>query len=93
MTKAGLAQKVKIICVCATILLFVLAVIITCQYVKIGRLSSQSAMLDRKINELSITKSKLEEGIEIRSSDAYVEQQARENLGMIKDGEDVIIIK
>lgn len=93
MTQAKLAQTVKLITVLASVLLFALVCIIGYQYIKIGTLSSKSAMLDTKINELSVTKASLESGIEARSTDAYVEQQARENLGMIRvDGEVVYIV-
>jgi len=60
--------------------------------VKVNTLSSKSALLDTKISELSVTKANLEEGIEIRSTDAYVEQQARENLGMIKSEGEIIYV-
>jgi len=93
MTQAKLTQKVKLITVFATIFLFVLVVFAIVTHIKINSLSSKSAMLDTKIAELSVTQTSLTEGIESRSSDSYVEQQARENLGMIKtDGESVYVI-
>lgn len=94
MTQAKLSSIVKIVTVFATIFLLVLVCIVCYQYVRINSLSSKSASLDAKIAELSITQANLEEGIEIRSTDAYVEQQAREQLGMIKsDGEVVYVVK
>ena len=39
-----------------------------------------------------ITQISLEEGIKTRSSDAYIEQQAREQLGLIKDDEEVFVV-
>lgn len=94
MTQAKLSSIVKIVTVFATILLLVLVCIVCYQYVRINSLSSKSASLDAKIAELSITQANLEEGIEIRSTDAYVEQQAREQFGMIKsDGEVVYVVK
>lgn len=93
MTQAKLAQTVKLITVLASVLLFALVCIIGYQYVKMGTLSSKNALLDTKINELSVTKANLESGIEARSTDAFVEQQARENLGMIRvEGEVVYIV-
>ena len=93
MTQAKLAQIVKFITIVASVLLFALVCVIGYQYVTLGDLSSKNALLDTKINELSVTKANLESGIEVRSTDAYVEQQARENLGMIKiDGEVVYIV-
>lgn len=94
MTQARLAQKVKLITVFATIFLFFLVCVAFYTQIKLNTLSSKNALLDTKINELSVTKASLEEGIENRSTDAYVEQQARENLGMIKsDGEVVYIFE
>ena len=84
MTQARLAQKVKIITVFATILLFALVCLAFYTQIRLNTLSSKNTLLDTKINQLSVTKASLEEGIESRSTDAYVEQQARENLGMIK---------
>lgn len=94
MTQAKLAQTVKLITVLATVLLFALVCIIGYQYIKIGTLSSKNSSLDTKIENLSVTQASLEEGIKSRSTDAYVEQQARLNLGMIKvNGEIVYIVK
>lgn len=94
MTQARLAQRVKMITVFATIFLFILICLAFYTQIKLNALSSKNALLDTKINELSVTKASLEEGIENRSTDIYVEQQARENLGMIKsDGEVVYIFE
>ena len=92
MTQARLQQIVKMVTVIACIVLFALISVVGYQYIKIGTLSKKETILDNKIADLSVTQASLEEGIEIRSTDAYVEQQARENLGMIKiDGEVVYI--
>lgn len=94
MTQARMTQTIKLITVLATIFMFVLICIVGYQYIKLGSLSSKNANLDLKIEELSVTKANLESGIEARSTDAYVEQQARENLGMIKvDGEVVYVVE
>ncbi len=94
MTQARLAQRVKIITVFATILLFALVCVAFYTHIKLNSLSSKNALLDTKINELSVTKASLQEGIETRSTDAFVEQQARENLGMIMaDGEIVYVFE
>jgi len=92
MTQTKLTQIVKLITVIATIVLFALVCVALYLGVKVNTLSSKSALLDTKISELSVTKANLEEGIEIRSTDAYVEQQARENLGMIKSEGEIIYV-
>ena len=92
MTQAKLTHLVKLVTVVATIVLFALVCLAVYLGVKVNSLSDKSNLLDVKISELSVTKASLEEGIETRSTDSYVEQQARENLGMIKtDGEKIYI--
>ena len=94
MTHAKLTQIVKIVTVFATIILFALVCVALYTHFKLNSLASKNSKLDAKINELSVTKASLQEGIETRTTDAYVEQQARENLGMIKsDGEVIYIIE
>ena len=92
MIQAKAARMVKLVTIFATLLLIVLLGIVGYQYIKMNSLSKQNVALDTKISQLSVTKTRLEAGIEARSSDAYVEQQARENLGMIKDDESVYVI-
>ena len=92
MTQARLAQRVKIITVFATIFLFALICLAFYTQIKLNSLASKNALLDTKINELSVTKASLEDGIESRLTDAYVEQQARENLGMIKSEGEVVYV-
>lgn len=87
MTKARLEQIVKIVTVVATLVLVFVTVLAVSLYVKAGVLSSKSKSLDKEINKLSITRAEIEQGIELRNSDAYIEQRAREDLGMIKDDE------
>ena len=93
MTKTALERKVKFITVCLTIFLFALVVLAVSLYIKASVLSSKNSALDKKISDLSITKAQLEQGISIRQSDAYIEQKAREELGMIRDDESIYIIK
>ena len=92
MVQAKLARMVKLATIMATLILIVLLGIVGYQYIKLNSLAKKESALDTKISQLSVTKTRLENGIEIRSTDAYVEQQARENLGMIKDDESVYII-
>ncbi len=92
MTGSKAAKMVKLITVLATIFLFALIVLSFGLYIHAGQLSAKNASLDKQIEDLSITQIALEEGIKTRSSDAYIEQQAREQLGMIKDDEEVFVI-
>ena len=92
MTNSKARKMVKLITIFATIFLFAMIVLSFGLYIHAGQLSAKSASLDKKIEELSITQISLEEGIKTRSSDAYIEQQARDQLGMIKDDEEVFVI-
>lgn len=87
MTKARLERIVKIVTVLATLVLVFVTILAVSLYVKAGVLSSKSKSLDKEIDRLSITRAEIEQGIDLRNSDAYVEQRAREDLGMIKDNE------
>lgn len=85
MTRAKLTNLIKLITVGCCIFLFVLVCIIIWQYSRLNSLQARSAALDKQIAENSITQAELEAGIGRRTDDSFVEQQARENLGMIKD--------
>lgn len=94
MTQAKLQSIVKLITVIATVFSFVLICIVVFQYAKMGSLSAKNASLDKQIESLSITEQELRDGINRRGSDAYIEQQAREQLGMIEEnGETVYVVK
>jgi len=91
MTKTRVEKMVKLITVALTLFLAFMVILAVSLYIKASALASKNAALDRKINELSITKAELEEGISIRRSDAYIEQQAREQLGKIKEDETIYV--
>lgn len=91
MTKTKLEKIVKLVTVLATVVLVAVTVLAVALYAKAGVLANKNAKLDNQIKNLSITQSTLEKGVEKRNDEAYLEQQARENLGMIKDNETVYI--
>ena len=93
MTKAELTRVVKLVTVIATLLLFSIACLAVGLCIKESNFQSRITSLDLQLQDLSITEVSLTEGIEIRSTDAYVEQRAREDLGMIQDGEVVFIVE
>ena len=88
MTKTKLENVVRLATIFATVFMTILAISL---YAKAGVLASKNASLDKQIKNLSITRTELEQGIAIRKSDAYIEQQARETLGMIKENETLYI--
>ena len=94
MTQAKLANLVKLITVVASVFLFVLVCIIIFQYAHLGSLNRKISALDKEISEMSVTEAELKEGIKRRENDAYIEQQARENLGMVSEnGETIYIVE
>lgn len=91
MTKTRLENIIRLVTILATLFLVIMTVLAISLYAKAGVLASKNASLDKQIENLSITRAELEQGIAIRKSDAYIEQQARENLGMIRDNETLYI--
>lgn len=85
-------QIIKIVTSCATVLLIALVGIVIYQYVKINKLEKTTETLDTKIIELQNKRTNLEEGIKNRSTDTFVEDCARDYLGMLRDGEVVFVI-
>ena len=77
--------------VIGTMVLVCLVTVVMIQTVQLGKLNNESKALDIKIDRLVATRVDLENGIAERNTEQYVEDQARENLGMIKEG-DVIFV-
>lgn len=75
----------------ATMLLVFIIGVVLVQSVQLNKLNEQSRILDQNIDGLIASKANLESGIKERKTEEYIEQQARENLGMIKDGEIIYI--
>ena len=91
MKQKQLTKLVKIITVCATCLLVVLVCVIIGQYIKLGKLNKQNNELNSELANMQAYREQLESGIATRKSSTYLELQAREQLGMIKDGETLYI--
>ncbi len=74
--------------------LFIVAYIIFSfgqQYLKEQRLGSQLALLEDQKRLLALQKNELRERISLLQKDYYIEKIAREELGLVKAGEVVII--
>ena len=82
---------VKIVTVCATCILFALICVIVGQYIKLGKLNKQNSELNSELANMKAYRVELESGIATRKSSTYLELQAREQLGMIKEGETIYI--
>lgn len=73
--------------VIAVILIVVLLAVLLLQTVQINVLEERRERLQLKIDELEQSRQTLEEELEHRQTEAFIEKYARENLGMIKKGE------
>ena len=93
MTKNKLKKVVKLATVFATVLLFVLVSVATYQIIKQNNLKRQIENLNSEIASLQEYKVNLETGIADKSSDIYLEEIARSELGMLKDNESKIEFK
>ena len=82
---------VGFVTVIATMVLVFIVGVVLVQSIQLGKLNEQSRILDQNIDKLIASKSDLENGIKERNTEEYIEEQARENLGMIKDGEIIFI--
>ena len=91
MTPQKIKRIVKLTTVLVTAFIVIAAIILTYQLVKIGTLNKKLADLDRQSASLTVQTEQLERGIEIRQTGAYVEQTAREQYGLSKDGETIFI--
>ena len=60
-------------------------------FVKLGEVRRASVSYTRQMNELQKQKDKLQDEVDYMKTDKYIEDQARDNLGMIKDGETLYV--
>lgn len=93
MEQSKFAKIVKISTIVATCFLVIMVGIILGQYIKLGKINRQKNSLDAELASMNSQKQTLEQGINNRLSNSYLEQQAREQLGMIKEGETLYIYK
>ncbi len=93
MEQKKFTKIVKIATICATCFLVIMVGIILGQYIKLGSINRKESNLDAQLASMNSQRQSLEQGIENRLSYSYLEQQAREQLGMIKQGETLYIYK
>ena len=77
--------------VIATMVLTFMVAVVIVQSIQLSKLNNEARMLDANIEQLIASKVNLEAGINERLTEEYIEEQARENLGLIKDGEVIFI--
>ena len=82
----------KIVAMC--MLSFAVVVIIAVySFVKLGAVRRENAMYNEQISALEVKQDKLKSDVENMQTDEYLQEQARDNLDMIKDGETLYIYK
>ncbi len=85
-SKLKKVENAIVLCLMAFVGVLIVAI---CSIVSVGNAKREVASYDKLIAELSAEKDSLSNGITNVSSDAYLEEQARGHLGMIKDGETI----
>ena len=93
MTPQTLKRKIKLATILTTIAVVVLVCIVTFTTIKIGVLNKRIAELDAMSATLTKQQIQLENGISIRETGSYVEQEAREEYGMAMPGDKIYVEK
>ena len=83
-------EKIIALSVFAFLVIFVVAIF---SFVEVGKARRKNAKYDSFIVALQTQKSSLESDIEEMKDEDYLNEQARDHLGMIKDGETLYIYK
>ena len=86
-------KVIKIVTISTVIFIFLLAVSLIINLIKISGLNSQKAQLRAKLDALQSQIEDNDGQIAYMSSDTYVDQYAREYLGLIGNGETPFIGK
>lgn len=86
MTESKAKRNIIITTVIAVLLVFTLLVILVFQYVSFWNLKNKEYALNQQLQQLQDEKALYEAEYEYKSSDAYIEDYAREVLGYGKNG-------
>lgn len=87
MNQKDLNNLIKYIAVCATAFVVVLVGVITFQRIKYHNINKEITSLDNKIAQIEQQRTDLENKIEYQSSQIYLEEYARNQLGLIASNE------
>ena len=86
MTEGKAKRNIVITTVVAVLLVFALLVILIFQYVSFWNLKSKEQALNEQLQQLQNERALYEAEYEYKSSDAYIDDYAREILGYGKNG-------
>ncbi len=92
-TMSDKVKVIKIVTISTIIFIFLLAVSLIINLIKIGGLNKQARELETQKNAMLAQIEENDEKIDYMSSDLYVDQFARENLGYIGAGEELFVGK
>ena len=93
MTQNALNSRLKKITVIASLILFSLVLIIVIQYIRLGNLKAEAKKLEETKANYEQQINDLNEGNAERGTRSYVEQYARDEMGLIREGETVYNFK
>lgn len=93
MTEKQLHFRVKAITIVAVMLILSLLLYILMQMITLSNINYSRQRLENELTELQNQAETIEEEIENRNSQTYIEQYARENLGLGYENENKYIVE
>ena len=84
-------RKIEGIIACCMLFFVAVVVLAICSFVSLGKARRKADDYDKMIASLKAEQSQLQESVEYMDSPIYLEEKARDHLGMIKDGENLYI--
>ena len=93
MEKSKQIKKIERILAVSLFAFLVVFAVAIFSFVQVGKARKKNANYDEFIVALQNQKTSLEMGIDERNNEDYLNEKARDHLGMIKDGETLYIYK
>lgn len=87
MEERKIRSKIITLTVCAVLLVFVLLGLLVFQYITYWRLTAQNLELNRQLEALRVERQNLENEVDYKSSEEFIEDYAREVLGWGRENE------
>lgn len=87
MEERKIRSKIITLTVCAVLLVFVLLGLLVFQYITYWRLTAQNLELNRQLEALRVERQNLENEVDYKSSEEFIENYAREVLGWGRENE------
>ncbi len=87
MEERKIKSKIITLTVCAVLLVFVLLGLLVFQYINYWKLTAQNLELTRQLDALKVERQNLENEVDYKSSEEFIEDYAREVLGWGRENE------